>query len=104
MSNANPVGARGMAYGTNNFTDGDTLGDRADEFVGKIDHQVLRRWQANISYMHYGSKEPGGNALQSFAGSSSSYLLYRKNDAFAVNKTITVNPTMIRTAAIGIKR
>ena len=55
---------RGLAYGTNNFTGGDTLGDRADEFVGKIDHQIMRRWQANVSYMHYGSKEPGGNACK----------------------------------------
>ena len=72
MANAYPVGAPGLAYGTNNFTGGDTLGDRADEFVSKLYHQVLKRWQANVSYMHYGSKEPGGNALQSFAGSSSS--------------------------------
>ena len=104
LANAYPVGAQGLAYGTNNFTGGDTLGDRADEFVGKIDHQVLRRWQANVSYMHYGSKEPGGNALQSLAGSSSSYLLYRKVDAFAVNNTITVSPTMIVTAGFGFNR
>jgi trimeric autotransporter adhesin len=104
LANAYPIGAQGLAYGTNNFTGGDTLGDRADEFVGKIDHQVLRRWQANVSYMHYGSKEPGGNALQSFAGSSSSYLLYRKVDAFAVNNTITVSPTMIVTAGFGFNR
>ena len=104
LANAYPVGAQGLAYGTNNFTGGDTLGDRADEFVGKIDHQFLRRWQANVSYMHYGSKEPGGNALQSFAGSSSSYLLYRKVDAFAVNNAIIVSPTMIVTAGFGFNR
>jgi hypothetical protein len=104
LANAYPVGAQGLAYGTNNFTGGDTLGDRADEFVAKLDHQVLRRWQANVSYMHYGSKEPGGNALQSLAGSSSSYLLYRKVDAFAVNNTITVSPTMIVTAGFGFNR
>jgi hypothetical protein len=104
LASAYPVGAPGLAYGTNNFTGGDTLGDRADEFVAKLDHQILRRWQANVSYMHYGSKEPGGNALQSFAGSSSSYLLYRKVDAFAVNNTITVSPTMIVTAGFGFNR
>ncbi len=104
LANAYPVGATGLAYGTNNFTGGDTLGDRADEFVGKIDHQIMKRWDANVSYMHYGSKEPGGNALQSFPGSSSSYLLYRKVDAFAVNTTITVSPSMIVTAGFGFNR
>lgn len=64
----------------------------------------MRRWQANVSYMHYGSKEPGGNALQSFAGSSSSCLLYRKVDSFAVNNIITVSPTMIVTAGYGFNR
>ena len=39
-----------------------------------------------------------------FAGSSSSYLLYRKVDAFAVNNTITVSPTMIVTAGFGFNR
>ena len=104
LANAYPVGSTGLAYGTNNFTGGDTLGDRADEFVGKIDHQIMKRWAANVSYMHYGSKEPGGNALQSYPGSSSSYLLYRKVDAFAVNTTITASPSMIVTAGFGFNR
>ena len=92
------------AYGTPNFNGGDTLGDRADEFIGKLDHQFGSRWNADFYYMHYGSKEPGGNALQTFPGSSSSYLLYRKVDATGIQNTITLNPTTILTVGFGFNR
>jgi hypothetical protein len=91
-------------YGSFNFSGGDSLGDRADEFIGKLDHQFGTRWNADLYYMHYGSKEPGGNALQNFAGSSSSYLLYRKVDAFGVQNTITINPTTVATIGFGFNR
>jgi hypothetical protein len=93
-----------IGYGTLNFNGGDTLGDRADEFVGKLDHQFGTRWLADFYYMHYGSKEPGGNTLQSFAGSSSSYLLYRKVDAIGIQNTITLNPTTVLTVGFGFNR
>jgi hypothetical protein len=92
------------AYGTPNFNGGDTLGDRADEFVGKLDHQFGVRWNADFYYMHYGSKEPGGNALTTFPGSSSSYLLYRKVDAIGIQNTIMVTPTMVLTVGFGFNR
>ncbi len=92
------------SYGGFNFNGGDTLGDRADEFVGKVTHSFGERWLADFYYMHYGSKEPGGNALQNFAGSSSSYLLYRKVDAFGIQNTITLNPTTVLTAGFGFNR
>jgi hypothetical protein len=91
-------------YGSLNFNGGDTLGDRADEFVGKLTHQFGTRWLADFYYMHYGSKEPGGNALQNFAGSSSSYLLYRKVDAVGIQNTITLNPTTVLTVGFGFNR
>ena len=91
-------------YGSFNFNGGDTLGDRADEFIGKLDHQFGTRWNADFYYMHYGSKEPGGNALQNFAGSSSSYLLYRKVDAVGIQNTITINPTTVATVGFGFNR
>ena len=91
-------------YGSFNFNGGDTLGDRADEFIGKLDHQFGTRWNADFYYMHYGSKEPGGNALQNFAGSSSSYLLYRKVDAMGIQNTITINPTTVATVGFGFNR
>ena len=92
------------AYGLPNFNGGDTLGDRADEFNGKLTHAFGSRWLADIYYLHYGSKEPGGNALTTFPGSSSSYLLYRKVDAFGIQNTITVTPTTVLTVGFGFNR
>ncbi|NUQ30293.1 MAG: TonB-dependent receptor [Acidobacteriaceae bacterium] len=94
----------GGFYGATNFRPTDLLGDRADEFVGKLDHLITQRWAANVSYMHYGSKEPGGNPLGSFAGDGNSYLLYRKVDATTVNTTYTLNPTTVLTAGWGFNR
>jgi hypothetical protein len=94
----------GAAYGSPNFNGGDTLGDRADEFIGKVTHAFGSRWLADFYYMHYGSKEPGGNALGNFAGSSSSYLLYRKVDAVGIQNTITLNPTTVATVGFGFNR
>jgi hypothetical protein len=91
-------------YGGFNFTGSDTLGDRADEFIGKLTHSFGERWLADFYYMHYGSKEPGGNALENFAGSSSSYLLYRKVDAIGIQNTITINPTTVATIGFGFNR
>ena len=91
-------------FGSPNFHPTDILGDRADEGIFKVDYQPLQRWLANASYMHYGSKEPGGNPLGSFAGSSVSYLLYRKVDAFEQNNVITLNPTTVLTVGYGQNR
>ncbi len=105
----NPVGAKILAglpvcaagcnpnvnYGTINFQPTDLLGDRADEFISKVDVQVTKWWLANASYLHYGSKEPGGNPLGSFAGGTTAYLLYRKVDDFGQNNVFTLSPTTI---------
>ncbi len=91
-------------FGAPNYFPTDTLGDRADEFIGKVDFQVLKNWAANGSYLHYGSKEPGGDPLGSFAGDSYSYLLYRKVDAFTQNNVITLNPTTVLTLSYGQNR
>ena len=105
LVNAYPVpNTSVVSYGGFNFNGGDTLGDRADELNSKLTHQFGTRWLADLYYLHYGSKEPGGNALQTQAGSSSSYLLYRKVDAFGVQNTITVNPTTVATVGFGFNR
>ena len=91
-------------YGKPNFFGTDTLGDRADEFVGKVDHQFGTRLSSEFYYMHYGSKEPGGNSLETLPGSSSSYLLYRKVDAVGIQNTFTLNPTTVITAGFGFNR
>jgi hypothetical protein len=92
------------AYGGFDFNGSDTLGDRADEFIGKLTHSFGERWLADFYYMHYGSKEPGGNALGNFAGSSTSYLLFRKVDAIGIQNTITINPTTVATVGFGFNR
>ena len=105
LVNAYPHANTNIAtYGQFNFNGGDTLGDRADEFTGKLTHQFGTRWLADFYYLHYGSKEPGGNALQSVPGSSSSYLLYRKVDATSIQNTITVTPTTLLTVGFGFNR
>jgi len=94
----------GNPYGQNNFTGADTLGDRADELNAKLTHQFGSRWLADVYYLHYGSKEPGGNSLTTFPGSSSSYLLYRKVDAVGIQNTVTINPTTVGTIGFGFNR
>ncbi|WP_263415872.1 carboxypeptidase-like regulatory domain-containing protein [Terriglobus albidus] len=89
-------------FGGNNTFGTDTLGDRADEFSAKLDHQVTRWWSAAVSYLHYGSKEPSGNAYQ--IPYSTSTLLYRKVDAINVNSTLQLSPTMIGTIGWGFNR
>ena len=115
ITNINPIGLKILQaypspnstesrFGVANFTGGDTLGDRADEFNGKLTHQFSSRWLADFYYLHYGSKEPGGNPLQTLAGYSGSYLLYRKVDAIGIQNTITVNPTTVLTVGFGFNR
>jgi len=99
-----PTSSSIVNYGANNFVGGDTLGDRADEFNGKLTHQFGSRWLADLYYLHYGSKEPGGNALKVFSGSTSSYLLYRKVDATSIQNTITLTPTTLATIGFGFNR
>lgn len=115
ITNMNPIGLKILqAYpvpntsetrlGVANFNGGDTLGDRADEFNGKLTHQFASWWLADFYYLHYGSKEPGGNPLQTLASYSGSYLLYRKVDAIGIQNTITLNPTTVLTVGFGFNR
>ena len=116
VTNINPIGqaiinsyptpniAGVTALGKANFNGYDTLGDRADEFNGKLTHQFGSRWLADFYYLHYGSKEPGGNPLENQAGYSGSYLLYRKVDATGIQNTITINPTTVLTVGFGFNR
>ncbi len=105
LVNAYPRSNNGVtAYGAVNFNGQDTLGDRADEFNGKLTHQFGTRWLSDFYYLHYGSKEPGGNSLTSLAGSSSSYQLFRKVDAIGSQNTITLTPTTLLTVGFGFNR
>jgi len=101
-----PSGPTGFKTDATNFTGIDTLHDRADEYVGKLDHTLRDWWRVSASYMHYKSREPGGNTLGTLPGASGNgpYLLYRKVDATAVNSTMTLNPTTVLTMRYGFNR
>jgi trimeric autotransporter adhesin len=77
--------------------------DRGDEFVGKIDHQFFPWWSANVSYLHYGSLIPFGNALGTVPGSGS--ITYDRHvDATQLNNIFTVNPTTLVSIRFGFNR
>ena len=116
VSRINPVGKAIIGYlplpqiasktDSFNFTGADTLADRADEYTSKLDHSITDWWRVSASYMHYKSREPGGNTLGTLPGGSSNgpYLLYRKVDATAVNSIMTLNPTTVLTLRYGFNR
>lgn len=77
--------------------------DRGDEFVGKLDHQFFRWWSANVSYLHYGSLIPFGNALGTAPGSGS--ITYDRHvDATQLNNIFTLNPTTVLSVRFGFNR
>jgi len=93
------------SFGTNNYNGTDVLKDRADESIYKLDHQFFSWWRANVSYLHYASKEPGGNPNASIAGTGGvDYLLYRKVDAINWNNTFLPSPAMVVTVGYGFNR
>ena len=99
-----PTPQRSTAYlGANNFLGNGVLGDRADQVTGKLDHEVTSWWRANLSYLHYKSKEPGGNLFGSVSAPGAS-LLYRKVDATQVNSVFTPNPTTVISVRYGFNR
>jgi hypothetical protein len=101
-----PTGATGGKTDAINFVGNDTLTDRADQYTAKVDHTLFDWWRLSASYLHYKSREPGGNSLGTLPGGSSNgpYLLYRKADATAVNSTMTLNPTTVLVLRYGFNR
>ena len=91
-------------FGATDFTGSDVLFDRSDEETFKVDHEMFPWWRINASYLHYRSREPGGNLLQTVPGNSGEYLLYRKVDATAVNSILTPNPTTVVSVRFGFNR
>jgi hypothetical protein len=77
--------------------------DRGDEFVSKLDHQFFQWWSANVSYLHYGSLIPFGNALGTVPGSGS--ITYDRHvDATQLNNIFTLNPTTVLSVRFGFNR
>src|SRR5258708_22220651 len=93
------------SFGTNNYNGTDVLKDRADESIYKLDHQFFSWWSANVSYLHYASREPGGNPMHTIAGTGGvDYLLFRKVDPINWNNTFLPSPTMGVTVGSGFNR
>ena len=101
-----PAPQRATATDAYNYTGTDTLTDRADEYTAKLDHELLSWWKVNASYLHYKSREPGGNTLGTLPGASGNgpYLLFRKVDATAVNSIMAPNPTTVISIRYGFNR
>lgn len=115
-SRINPVGAAILSYmplpsragGTDslNYAGFDTLTDRADEYTAKLDQEIRQWWRVSGSYMHYKSREPGGNTLGTLPGASSNgpYLLFRKVDSTVFNSIMTPTPTTVVSIRLGFNR
>jgi len=77
--------------------------NKGDEFVGKIDQQLFPWWSANVSYLHYSSLIPFGNALGTAPGSES--ITYNRHvDATNLNNIFTLNPTTLLSVRFGFNR
>jgi hypothetical protein len=115
-SSLNPIGLATAAmypmpnkptsqFAGSNYNGSDLLKDRADESIYKLDHKFFSWWTANVSYLHYASIEPGGNPLNTKAGTGGvDFLLYRKVDAVNWNNTFLPSPTMVVTLGYGFNR
>ncbi len=78
---------------------------RADEFVGKVEHQFFPWWTSQFSYLHSGVQEPQttfANAYSLYA--SGNELEDRKFDSTAWNNTFTINSTTLLTVGYGFNR
>lgn len=113
-SRLNPIGLRLASFypnasraprflGDANYLGSDVLVDRADQYTAKFDHEFFPWWKANLSYLHYKSREPSGNLFNNVAGSSPS-LLFRKVDSTQTNHTLTPNPTTVVSLRYGFNR
>ncbi len=90
-------------HGDNNMPVATSQYDRADQLTGKFDHRVRDWWQASLSYLHYGSREPGENWFNTVS-SPAQWLLARKVDATQFNNTLTPGPTTVVSLRYGFNR
>jgi hypothetical protein len=95
---------QGLPAGSTNYTlPASGPENRGDEFIGKLDHQFFKWWAANVSYLHYGSLIPFGNALGTEPGSGS--ITYDRHvDATQLNNIFTLNPTTVLSVRFGFNR
>jgi len=78
---------------------------RADEFVGKLEHEFFPWWTSQFSYLHSGVQEPQStfaNAYSLYA--SGNELEDRKFDSTAWNNIFTINSSTLLTVGYGYNR
>lgn len=104
----NPIGpdaAGAYGSGANFAVSGVGFKTRADEFIGKVEHQFFPWWTSQFSYLHSGVQEPQttfANAYSLYA--SGNELEDRKFDSTAWNNTFTINSSTLLTVGYGFNR
>jgi hypothetical protein len=94
-------------YGQNDFSQTIPQYDRAGQLDFKLDQEITSWWRASVSFLFYGSREPGYAAwiqTPSAIASPSQSVLYRNVDATQANTTITPNPTTVISLRWGFNR
>jgi hypothetical protein len=94
-------------YGSNNYAS--TIGqyDRADQLTFKADQEITKWWRASMSYLHYGSREPGYRYFSQGGenvATPNQGMLVRHVDATQANTTITPSPTLVVAIRWGFNR
>lgn len=90
-------------YADNNISVSTAQYDRADQLTAKFDHEVFSWWRATLSYLHYGSREPGENWFAT-TSSPAQWLLGRKVDATQFNNIVTPSATTVLSVRYGFNR
>jgi hypothetical protein len=95
---------RSAVFGDTNVNYSGVLPSRAGQETVKVDHRFTDWWSANISYLHYHSREPGENWFPDSPSSPENWVLDRKADAIQINNTVTVNSTTVLAVRYGFNR
>ncbi|MDX1979378.1 MAG: TonB-dependent receptor [Bryobacteraceae bacterium] len=90
-------------HGATNFLANSILQDRADQFTSKVDHEFFPWWRANVSYLHYGSREPGENWFGTPA-TPTGWRLFRKVDSTQLNNSLIPDPSTVINIRYGFNR
>ena len=91
-------------YGSNDYASTAKQYDRADQLSFKLDQEITKWWRASVSYLHYGSREPGYQYFINNVASNNQSLLVRHVDATQANTTITPSPTTVVALRWGFNR
>lgn len=91
-------------YGANDYSSTPIQYDRADQLTFKADQEITSWWRASLSYLHYGSREPGYQYFVNDIASPNQSMLVRHVDATQANTTLTPSPTTVIALRWGFNR